>query len=140
MTRVRSVVTGGNRRSLAERIGYASDSKLLIVHADDLGLTRSVNDAFVAGLTAGCISSGSAMVPCPHFAEVVDFAGSRREADIGLHYTLTSGPVSHRWKPMAEVPGVRSLVDGEGYFQAAWTPIIQIDARHVEIDLSGPIQ
>jgi hypothetical protein len=121
-------------------VGYAPDTKLVIVHADDLGLARSVNDAFFAGFTSGCIRSGSAMVPCPHFAAVAEFAKGRLEGDIGLHLTLTSGPVSHRWKPTAATSSVPSLVDGEGYFHKHWTPQLQIDVRHVEIELRAQIE
>lgn len=140
MTRIRSAVTGARPRSLVERLGYAPDAKLVIVHADDLGLTRSINDAFFAGLASDCIRSGSAMVPCPHFAAVAEFARSRPDGDIGLHLTLTSGPVSHRWKPMAPASSVSSLVDGEGYFHQRWTPELGIDLRHVEIELRAQIE
>jgi len=140
MTRIRSAVTGARPRSLAERVGYSADTKLVIVHADDLGLTGSINDAFFAGFTSGCIRSGSAMVPCPHFPAVAEFARSGLDGDIGLHLTLTSGPVSHRWKPTAAASSVPSLVDGEGYFHKRWTPELRIDLRHVEIELRAQIE
>jgi chitin disaccharide deacetylase len=110
------------------------------VHADDLGLTRSVNEAFLAAMTAGCIRSGSAMVPCPHFSDVVEIGARRPEADIGLHLTLTNEPISYRWKPVAPVSRVPSLVDGEGNFHQSWTPKLKIDVRHVEIELQAQVE
>jgi hypothetical protein len=35
----------GAQQNLAERLGYDADAKLLIVHADDIGMARAVNGA-----------------------------------------------------------------------------------------------
>jgi hypothetical protein len=64
-----SVSTG--QASLAEKLGYAADAKLLIVHADDIGLAQSVNAATGEAFASGGITSGSIMVPRPWF---IDFA------------------------------------------------------------------
>ncbi|MDX6384834.1 MAG: hypothetical protein QOK48_2407, partial [Blastocatellia bacterium] len=37
-------------KTLAERLGYPRDAKLLIVHADDLGVAHSVNSASTTAL------------------------------------------------------------------------------------------
>src|ERR1700693_1053795 len=50
-------------------LGYPADAKLLIIHADDLGMCRSVNAAIFKALDEQSISSASAMVPCPCFGE-----------------------------------------------------------------------
>src|SRR3954465_4716475 len=77
-------------QTIAERLGYGPHERLLIVHADDLGLSTSVNTAFAEGQKSGLINLGSAMVPCIGFGEVAVFARSHGGADIGLHLTLTS--------------------------------------------------
>jgi len=59
-------------KSLAERLGYARDAKLVIVHADDLGMTHSVNAASIKGLETGLVTSASIMVPCPWFPEMAE--------------------------------------------------------------------
>jgi predicted glycoside hydrolase/deacetylase ChbG (UPF0249 family) len=102
--------------TIAERLGYPKDAKLLIVHADDLGMAYSIDRATFKALRNHDVSSASAMVPCPWFTEVVDFARKNPDADIGLHLTLTSEWMTYRWGPLAPRDKVTSLLDPEGYF------------------------
>ena len=127
-------------KSLAERLGYARDAKLVIIHADDLGMTHSVNAASIKGLESGLVTSASIMVPCPWFPEMADYAKAHTDADLGLHLTLTSERVFYRWGPVASKDNVRSLVDSNGYFHLNWTEATHIDAREVEIELRAQIE
>src|SRR6476659_1414325 len=95
---------------LAEKLGYRPNARLLIVHADDLGFAKAVNEAFFAALKTGLVNSGSAMVPCPWFSEIAAFAREHPETDIGLHLTLTSETDAHKWQPSAGPEMVPSLV------------------------------
>src|ERR1044072_8871763 len=76
-------------KTIAERLGYPRDAKLLIVHADDLGMAHSVNAATIKALGTGLVNSGSIMVPCPWLSEIAAFARANPSADLGLHLTLT---------------------------------------------------
>jgi predicted glycoside hydrolase/deacetylase ChbG (UPF0249 family) len=128
------------KRTLAERLGFDPAARLLIVHADDLGITQSVNAAFAAGLATGLINSGSVMVPCPWFSGVVDIAKAHPAADIGLHLTLTSeGPI-RRWQPISAPARVLSLVDQQGYFLDRWSADTRISEVEVEIELRAQIE
>ncbi|MCI0488864.1 MAG: polysaccharide deacetylase family protein [Blastocatellia bacterium] len=128
-------------RTLAERLGYAPDAKLLIVHADDLGMTHSVNAASFKAFETGLVNSGSIMVPCPWFPEVVAYAQSHPEADLGLHLTLTSEWTSYRWGPVLSKKTVASLLDSEGYFYLTETEAAKhIDAREAESEIRAQIE
>lgn len=127
-------------QNLAERLGYPPDTKLIIVHADDLGETHAVNAAAIKALEGGTINSASMMVPCPWFPEIADYAKSHPDADFGLHLTLTSERVYYRWGPVAPVDRVASLVDANGYFHHDWDHNEHADLREVELELRAQIE
>jgi predicted glycoside hydrolase/deacetylase ChbG (UPF0249 family) len=127
-------------QTLADRLGYPPGTKLIIVHADDLGETHAVNAAAIKALEGGTINSASLMVACPWFPEMVDYAKSHPDADFGLHLTLTSERVYYRWGPVASADKVPSLVDGNGYFHHDWDHNAHIDPKEVEIELRAQIE
>lgn len=105
----------GQTKTIAERLGYPPDAKLLIIHADDLALARSVDMASFAALERKAASSASVMVPCPWFTEVATYARAHPDHDIGLHLTHTSEWKTYRWAPVASKDQVPGLLDPSGY-------------------------
>src|SRR5258705_11180092 len=89
-TKMRPTVAKAPTKTLVERLGYPADTKLLIVHADDLGMAHSINLASIKGLESGLVSSASMMIPCPWFPEIAAYARTHPAAPLGLHLTLTS--------------------------------------------------
>jgi len=134
-------------KSLAEKLGFARDAKLIIVHADDVGVTHSVNAATIQSLETGLVNSASIMVPCPWFPEIADYAKAHPDLDFGLHLTLTSERVYYRWGPVAAKSSVLSLIDPNGYFFHDWAaetlpsthPAIHIDPQDAERELRAQI-
>jgi hypothetical protein len=112
-------------KNLAERLGYPADAKLLIIHADDLGLAHSVDQASFAALDRKAVSSASIMVSCPWFSEVAAYAQTHPEADLGLHLTLTSEWKTYRWGPAASKDQVRGLLDPMGYLWPDVPPVVK---------------
>jgi hypothetical protein len=102
-------------KSIAERLGYPADSKLLILHADDLAVAHSEDAASFDALNQHAVTSASIMVPCPWLTEVADYAKAHPDADLGLHLTLTSEWQTYRWGPVTSKDKVPSLLDPSGY-------------------------
>src|SRR5438874_13192588 len=85
-------------RTVAERLGYPRDAKLLILHADDLGFAHSADAASFDALDKGAVWSASIMIPTPWVTEVAAYAKAHPDADLGLHLALTSERKTDRWR------------------------------------------
>lgn len=128
-------------KTIAERLGYPRDAKLLIVHADDLGMAHSVNAATIKAFETGLVNSGSIMVPCPWLSEIATYARANPQADLGLHLTLTSEWTSFRWGPVSSRDRVSSLLDKDGYFRLTETDAAaQADPKQVEMEILAQIE
>jgi len=99
--------------SLAERLGYGPEAKLLIVNCDDLGSSASANRAIAEVIRLGSATSSTLMVPCPW---ALDGARRAEGGGIGVHLTLTAEYPGYRWRSLT---GAASLHDAEGYFPAS---------------------
>lgn len=127
-------------KSLAERLGYPRDAKLLIVHADDLGGAHSINRASIKAFEIGLVNSGSIMVPCPWLSEIAAYARAHPQADLGLHLTLTSEWSLYRWGPVLGKDRVPSLLDSSGYlYPLENEAAAHIDPREAEAEIRAQI-
>jgi predicted glycoside hydrolase/deacetylase ChbG (UPF0249 family) len=128
-------------RTVAERLGYPRDAKLLILHADDLGFTHSADAASFDALDKGVISSASIMVPTPWITEVAAYARAHPDADLGLHLTLTSEWDTYRWGSVESKDKVPSLLDPDGTFPNNDSVVAaRAKIEEIELELRAQIQ
>lgn len=127
--------------TIAEKLGYEANAKLLIIHADDIGMCHAVNDASIKAFKQGMVTSGSIMVPCPWFPEIAEYCREHPEVDVGLHLTLTSEWKYYRWRPVAPMAKVAGLVDEEGYMWHKVADVVKhATPEEVEIELRAQIE
>ena len=96
--------------SLAERLGYRADDRLLIITCDNLGMFHAANVACYESLREGVATNASLMVPAPWAREAVR---GYRGADVGVHLTLNADYSCYRWSSITHSP---TLYSGEGGF------------------------
>ena len=108
------IIMYAQQKTIQEKLGYPKKTKLLIIHADDIGVTQTENAASIYAMENGTVNSGSIMVPCPWFPEIAAYAASHPQADLGLHLVLTSEWKYYKWGPVLhdEVP---SLLNDQGF-------------------------
>ncbi|MUP44434.1 ChbG/HpnK family deacetylase [Gramella sp. BOM4] len=129
-------------KSLAEKLGYAREAKLLIIHADDAGVSHSENVATVKGMEEGIVNSASIMVPCPWFPEIAAYAREySEEKDFGLHLTITSEWRDYKWGPSSSKNEVPSLINPHGYFyHLVDSVVVHSNAVDVEKEIDAQIK
>lgn len=84
----------------------------LIINADDLGVSPTVNEAVLEGVQGGVITAASLMVNMPWAeAAAADLRKQAPQLSLALHFTLTSG------KAMSLRDEIPLLVDHQGHFK-----------------------
>jgi hypothetical protein len=99
-----------DQRSLASRLGYSDDTKLVIISCDDLGSCHGATVGVYQALRDGVATCASIMMPAPWARYAAD---EFRGEDIGVHLTLNAEHPLYRWGPLTHAP---TLLSGEGGF------------------------
>ncbi len=128
-------------QTIQEKLGYPKDAKLVIIHADDVGVSNSQTEASISALENGCVNSASIMVPCPWFPKAAAYAAAHSEADFGLHITLTSEWKYYKWGPITEHSQVSSLLNNQGYFYSTVDSLLQYaKPQEVETEIRNQVK
>lgn len=101
---------------LLGELGFAADDRVVVIHADDVGMSEASVSAFAELMDGGLLSSASLMVPCPWFAAAAALCRRRSDLDVGVHLTLTSEWEGCRWGPLSTRDPASGLLDEEGCF------------------------
>jgi predicted glycoside hydrolase/deacetylase ChbG (UPF0249 family) len=129
-----------SQNDLIQRLGYPSNARLLIIHADDFGMMHSVDSAIMEAFEKSWITSASILVPCPWFPEVAQWAKLHPKADLGVHLALNSEWNSYRWPPVSAQPGDSGLRDPDGYLPTDPEYVIaHARMSDVEMEVHGQI-
>lgn len=120
-----SKYTNPNKGIYSEGIqAYVADNdRVVILHADDVGMCEEANVSAKRYLKNDFIQSAAAMPPCPNFEESIEWAKANPQEDVGLHLTLTSEWKTYRWGPVADPADVPGLVAPEGKL---WPTVRQV--------------
>lgn len=95
---------------LSFSIGEIGLAKYAIVNADDLGLSKRVNEYIMRAHVHGVVTSASLMANMPGFDDAVVLTRLTPALGVGLHFNLTVG------KPVSPAATVPSLAGAGGYF------------------------
>ena len=99
-----------NSRSIASRLGYSDDARLVIISCDDLGSCHGATEGVYQAIRNGVATCASIMMPAPWARYAADQYNGE---DIGVHLTLNAEHPLYRWGPLTHAP---SLLSGEGGF------------------------
>ncbi|NOX64481.1 MAG: ChbG/HpnK family deacetylase [Chlorobi bacterium] len=125
----------------AEKLGFPEGRKVLMFHADDIGMCDEANIAAKNYLDKKEIQNAAIMVPCPSALPAMQWAAEHPNVDVGLHLTLTSEWKTYRWGPVSNIADVPGLVDPDKMF---WHEVPQVvahaSAAEVETEIRAQIE
>jgi len=125
--------------TIAEKLGYNKETKLLIINTDDLGVAHAENSASIKAIEVGVVRSGSIMMPTPWVREIAVYAHQNKGThDLGIHLTLTSEWKNYRWGPVAPKDKVPTLTNDEGHLLEFCSR--NFSPKDVEIELRAQIE
>jgi len=118
-------------------LGFADQDRVVIIHADDIGMSQATLPAIAELFEFGLVSSAALMVPCPWYRGAVAHALAHPELDYGVHLTLNSEWTHLRWGPISTPEPQSGLLDEQGYFHSDTTPTAEgadLTALRAELD------
>lgn len=108
--------------------------KILIVNADDFGITRGATDAIIACHLAGSVTSTTLMSTQPAAEYAVGQARLHEQLGVGLHFNLTHGRGS-------SAGSASSITRGDGSFLDRRQLVLRAVAGRVSVlDLSRELE
>ncbi|MEY2422476.1 MAG: hypothetical protein QOI95_2543 [Acidimicrobiaceae bacterium] len=108
----------------------AAPPRLLIVNADDFGLTEGVCRAILRAHSEGIVTSTSALAVAPAFARCAGWLGDAPDLGVGVHLAAVGED-----PPLLSAREIPTLVDQRGHFPSSWRQFLpRMAARRIDID------
>lgn len=115
---------------MAEALGFKPTDRVLLLHADDMGMTELTNKAVKDVLDFGIAKSASIMVPAPGAKDAIQNP-IYKGYDLGLHISLNSEWRKLRWTSIERKRKVRSLTTPfKGYLWRGRVPVLLLGRGH----------
>lgn len=125
----------------AEKLGFAKGKKVLILHADDAGMSPEANEAIIKYLKEGAINCTAVMAPCPNAEDFLKWAIANPGYDVGMHLTLTSEWKTYRWGSVSDPKTVPGLIDPDGKLWPEVSDVVKhAGAEEVEKEIRAQIE
>lgn len=103
--------------------------RLLIVNADDYGLTDGVCRAIVRAHKEGIVTSTSALAVAPAFARCASWLDDVADLGVGVHLAVVGED-----PPLLSASEIPTLVDRRGHLPLSWRQFLpRIAARRIDI-------
>ena len=109
--------------------------RLLIINADDFGMSESTNEAIIGLFEGEKIGSAGILAPAPFAAQAAAVSGQRGYS-VGVHWTITSEWAAWPWKPCGDAP---TLLE-DGFLTADKKKAARAKSRDVTKELEGQYQ
>ncbi len=126
---------------LLKKLGFADTDRVVIIHADDVGMCQATLPALADLFDFGLVSSAATMVPCAWFSSLAKYCREHPQADVGVHTTLNCEWTAYRWGALSTTDPASGLLDNEGYLHQ-WPPATyeHATAEAVQAELQTQVQ
>lgn len=133
-----------SQNPILSKLGFDDNARVVILHADDIGMCQASVDAYGDLLEFGIMSSAATMVPCPWFPAAAEYFRQHQadpRFDVGVHCTLNSEWDNFRWGALSTRDAASGLLDADGYFfsKSARTQE-NANADAVELELTAQVE
>jgi predicted glycoside hydrolase/deacetylase ChbG (UPF0249 family) len=102
-----------------KQLGFDARDRVLIIHADDIGMCQATQPAIAELFEFGLVSSAAVMAPCSWFPLAAAFCREHPTVDMGVHLTLNCEWQGYRWGPISTRDAASGLLDQQGYLHAS---------------------
>ena len=128
--------TNANAQNWAERLGYPSGQKVVLLDAREMGLGWEMNLAGQQLIESGVLQSVSAITTGPWFDGFAQYCRTHQIEDLGISIALTNPYKPLHWRLASGRTEVPSLVNQDGF---PWRSPFQFAANATAADVEKEI-